>query len=64
MRVTNNSDMNPEDISAVFRTESGGYRVILKNGQSKTFRRVQLTEEARQLFDQIGSTSTWEKMGG
>lgn len=52
LRVTNNSEIDLDDVSAVFPTPSG-FRVVFKNGGATQYRRVQLTPAARAEFNAI-----------
>ena len=46
LRVTNNSEIDLDDVSAVFPTPTG-FRVVFKDGGATSYRRVQLTPAAR-----------------
>lgn len=62
IRITTNSELELEDVKAVFRTTSGAYQIVMKNGTGKTIRRVMLTAEGLQALDEIAASSTWERM--
>lgn len=51
VRVTNNSEIDPCEITSVLRSDDT-YAVRLTNGQGRRFRVVQLTTEGRKLFDE------------
>jgi hypothetical protein len=51
LRVTNNSEIDLDDVSAVFEVNDG-YRVVFSNGNAARYRHKQLTPEAqRELWE-------------
>jgi hypothetical protein len=55
IRATNNSEIELDDVKAVFRLRTG-YRVVFKDGSAKQYRPVQLTAEAHQLFEEAATS--------
>jgi hypothetical protein len=52
VRVTNGSEIELNDVVSVVST-GNGYRVAMKNGAVYRYRLVQLTQEAREGFEDM-----------
>ncbi len=52
IRVTNNSEVELNDVTGVFPTIIG-YRLTFKDGSAKQYRRAALTTEAKKTFAEM-----------
>jgi hypothetical protein len=59
VRVTNNSEIDMNDVAAVFEV-NGDYRVVFNNGTATRYRVKQLTEEAKRGFWELSQMDGFE----
>jgi len=56
IRLTNNAELDPGDVAGVWVTGTT-YRVALKDGTAKQYRRFQLTTEGREALEEIARST-------